>query len=199
MRKDIMEVTLVKNHEKLNRMRILAEDTVGLVIDIQERLLPHIFKYEELLHKTSILIEGLKVLNIPILVTEQYRKGLGETVPVIAEKIDSFQPMEKMSFSCCDDIIFIDRLKNSGKKNVIICGIEAHVCLLQTTIDLLEKGYQPVVVEDCTSSRKMLDKFIAIERMRQEGAIITTYESILFELTQVSGTDQFKAISKLVK
>ena len=189
----------MKNHEKLNRMRILAEDSVGLVIDIQERLLPHIFKYEELLHKTKILIEGLNVLNIPILVTEQYRKGLGETVPMIADNIDSFQPMEKVSFSCCDDDPFSDRLKNSGKKNVIICGIEAHVCLLQTTIDLIESGYQPVVVEDCTSSRKMIDKFIAIERMRQEGAIISTYESILFELARISGTDQFKAISKLVK
>ncbi|MFC2089892.1 hydrolase [Bacteroidota bacterium] len=180
-------------------MRILKEQTIGLVIDIQERLLPHIAAHEEILHNTTILLEGLKVLEIPVLLTEQYRKGLGPTVDLVQNSLASFDPMEKMTFSCCDDKEFEAALKNSGKKNVIICGIETHVCVLQTTIDMLEQGYQPVVVADCVSSRKIHDKEIAIERMRSEGAIISSYESILFELTRVSGTEMFKAISRLVK
>jgi len=180
-------------------MRIIIEETVGLVIDIQERLLPHIHENEKLIHNVSILLEGLKALEIPVLITEQYRKGLGPTVAEVEEKLLRFNPLEKMTFSCCDDNGFISELEMIRKKNVIICGIESHVCVLQTTIDLIAERYQPVVVADCISSRNESDKQIAIERMRQEGAIITTYESILFELARVSGTEKFKTISKLVK
>ncbi len=180
-------------------MRIINEEIVGLIIDIQERLLPHIDENKKLIANVSILLEGLKVLEIPVLITEQYRKGLGPTVAEVEEKLLYFNPLEKMTFSCCDDNGFIAELEKVERKNVIICGIESHVCVLQTTIDLLAKGYQPVVVADCISSRKQQDKEVAIERMRQEGAVITTYESILFELARVSGTEKFKAISKLVK
>ena len=180
-------------------MRISRNDTIALVIDIQERLLPHIDGYRELVNNTGILLAGMKALEVPVMLTEQYRKGLGVTVPEISRHLEHFDPMEKMTFSCCDDNAFTLALEMHAKKNVVICGIETHVCVLQTTIDLLEKGYQPVVIEDCTSSRKKGDKAIAIERMRQEGAIISTYESILFELARVAGTPEFKTISKLVK
>jgi nicotinamidase-related amidase len=180
-------------------MRITKDHTVGLVIDIQERLLPHISGHETLIKNVRILLEGLNALEIPVLVTEQYKKGLGETVPLIQEAIGNFDPMEKMSFSCCDDPHFSVRLNNMAKKNVIVCGIESHVCVLQTVIDLLESGFQPVVVEDCISSRKLPDKEIAVRRMSREGAIVTSYESILFELARISGTETFKTISKLVK
>lgn len=180
-------------------MRITKDHTVGLVIDIQERLLPHIAGHEALLKNVETLILGLNALEVPVMVTEQYRKGLGETVPAIQEAIGQFDPMEKMSFSCCDDPQFSVKLNNMAKKNVVVCGIESHVCVLQTVIDLVESGFQPVVVEDCIASRKQLDKEIAVRRMNQEGAIITSYESILFELARISGTDTFKTISKLVK
>jgi nicotinamidase-related amidase len=107
--------------------------------------------------------------------------------------------MEKMTFSCCDHQEINQEIREAGKRNIIICGIETHVCVLQTVIDLLRQDYQPVVIADCVSSRKTSDRAVAIERMRQEGAIISTYESILFELTRVSGTDTFKEISRLVK
>ncbi len=180
-------------------MRILTEHTTGLVIDIQERLFPHINEHKVLLRNVEILLEGLRILEIPILVTEQYRKGLGTTIAPVVEKLLKFDPLEKMTFSCCDDSVFLSELKAIKRKNVIICGIESHVCVLQTTIDLMKKGYRPVVIEDCVSSRKPNDKTIAIERMRREGAIISTYESILFELARVSGNENFKSISKLVK
>jgi nicotinamidase-related amidase len=180
-------------------MRILKEDTLGLIIDIQEKLLPHIHANESVLHLTTRLVEGFKILDIPILLTEQYPKGLGQTVMSLKESLDSVCPLEKITFSCCDDDNFLKNLSEIGRRNVIICGIEAHVCVLQTTIDLFAEEFQPVVVEDCVSSRNSRDKDVAIHRMRQEGAIITTSESILFELARTSGTETFKAISKLVK
>jgi len=180
-------------------MRLVKKDTIGLVIDVQERLLPHMPRHNELMKNMSILLEGMKTLEVPVLLTEQYRKGLGETVQGVRQHLETFEPIEKRAFSCCDDNAFALALETHTKKNVVICGIETHVCVMQTTIDLLEKGYQPVVIEDCTSSRKPRDKTIAIERMRQEGAIISSYESLLFELARISGTPEFKAISKLVK
>jgi nicotinamidase-related amidase len=180
-------------------MRIIAEDTVALVIDVQEKLLPHIFENETIKRNIGILIEGLNFLGIDVLVTEQYRKGLGETVSELKQKIRNYTPMEKMTFSCCDDSAIQNILTQCEKKNVIVCGIEAHVCVLQTTIDLIEKGFTPIVIEDCTSSRKANDKSVALIRMQQEGALISSYEAVLFELARISGTEQFKAISRLVK
>lgn len=180
-------------------MRILKEESCGLVIDIQERLFPHIYQYDLLEKNAEILIKGLRILDVPILVTEQYRKGLGLTISSIQAALIEFNAIEKVAFSCCDNNDFISSLKILNRKNIIISGIESHVCVLQTVMDLLQQGYQPVVVEDCVSSRKENDKLISIRRMQQAGAIITSYESILFELARISGTDKFKAISKLVK
>lgn len=180
-------------------MRILKENTVGLFIDIQERLFPHMQEMDLLEKKLITLTAGLKVLEIPFLVTEQYTKGLGFTILPLKLALGDYSAIEKIAFSCCDEPRFVNTLSASGKKNVIICGIETHVCVLQTAIDLLQAGYQPVVIEDCVSSRNLSDKHTAIERMRQEGAVISSLESILFELARYSGTETFKSISKLVK
>ncbi|MBI4633982.1 MAG: hydrolase [Deltaproteobacteria bacterium] len=180
-------------------MRIVKENAVGLVIDCQERLLPHVAERQQLLKNTGILIAGLKALEIPLLATEQYRKGLGITAPDISGLCAPFNPLEKTAFSCGDDQGFLQALVKTGRTSVVICGIEAHVCVLQTAIDLAGKGYTPVVVADCVSSRRLSDKETAIARMRQEGVIVTSYEAILFELCRIAGTEQFRAISKLVK
>jgi len=180
-------------------MRILKDNTAGLIIDIQERLYPFIFENEKLTKNVSKLIEGLKIIGVPIFVTEQYVKGLGSTIEPVSILLGSIPRIEKMSFSCCDEPRVMEGLALSGKDNIIIAGIESHVCVLQTVIDFIHNGYHPVVVEDCVSSRNENDKRIAIDRMRQEGAIITTCESVLFELLRYSGTEQFKGISRLVK
>jgi len=180
-------------------MRILKERSALLVIDVQDRIFPAIWENERLKKNIPVLIEGFRVLGIPVFVTEQYVKGLGTTIPEILAHLEGIERIEKSSFSCCDESRFMLELASSGKENVIICGIESHVCVLQTVIDLVKNGYNPVVVEDCISSRKPNDRTMAIERMRQEGAIITTYEAILFELLRFSGGDTFKAMSKLVK
>ena len=179
--------------------RIQREQAAGLVIDIQEKLFPFISGHEDLAVKSGILIRGLQVLKIPIVITEQYTKGLGPTIQPVRELFDPNSHLEKLAFSCCDDPTIMDRLNSMDKKFIIITGIEAHVCVLQTAIDLLERHFVPVIVEDCVSSRRLNDKNMAISRMRRMGALITTYESVLFELLRFSGTEEFKAISRLVK
>jgi isochorismate hydrolase len=193
----IMADTLEKNRGRLE-MRIKREVSAGLIIDIQERLFPHMDQKEALLKKCILLLEGLKVLGIPFVITEQYPKGLGPTVKEISETVPEVV-IEKIAFSCCDEPAVLRSPIFQNRKTVIICGIEAHVCVLQTVVDLIASGYLPVVVEDCISSRNPVDKQVAVERMRAEGAVITTCESILFELARVAGTDEFKAISRIVK
>lgn len=180
-------------------MRIVRDNTTAVIIDIQERLFPHIDNNKQILANIEILIRGLEVLEVPVLLTEQYTKGLGTTVQEVRACLSAYDPIEKMSFSCHDNEQFKSALNSTGKNQVIIAGIEAHVCVQQTVHDLIDDGYMPVVVENCVSSRNGHDKHIAIERMRAAGAIITTYESILLELCRISGTDQFKAISQLIK
>lgn len=180
-------------------MRILKEQTLAVFIDIQEKLFPFIQDKDQLEQNLVTLSAGLKALGIHLLVTEQYTKGLGFTILPLKMELGDYPAIEKTAFSCCDEPRFMTALIASKKQNIILCGIETHVCVLQTTIDLIQAGYQPIVIEDCVSSRKLSDKITAIERMRQGGAIISSLESILFELTRYSGTETFKAISKLVK
>ncbi len=181
-------------------MRIIADNTMALIVDFQERLVPVIDNSDELLRNTEILIKGLKALGIPMLVTQQYTKGIGMTVPVLTEVIgENFTFYDKLTFSCAEDKTILDKITQSGRENIIICGIEAHICVLQTVIDLIEKGYHVILVEDCIGSRRESDRQIGIKRAIMEGAIPTSYESILFELTRVAKTDVFKEISRLIK
>lgn len=180
-------------------MRILKENTIGLVIDIQERLVPVMEESEQFVENCIKLIQGLQILGLPMLVTQQYTKGLGETINEIKAVIKDFQYIEKKDFSCYDEPVVAEKLVQSGALNVIICGIESHVCVLQTAIDLKEAGYNPIVVMDCVSSRSFDNVDLASERFRFEGIMMTSLESILFELTRSSGAPEFKEISKLVK
>lgn len=180
-------------------MRIDANQCMGLVIDIQEKLFPHMHEREILLQNTSTLICGLKLFDVPFILNEQYPKGIGRTLEPLRQLLGEPQALEKFTFSCCKTQSTMDAIKNLDKKFVIIFGIEAHVCVLQSVLDLLEEGLIPVVVADCTSSRKEQDTLIAIERMRQSGAIITSYESLLFELCVHAKNSVFKEISRLVK
>jgi nicotinamidase-related amidase len=180
-------------------MRILENNALAVLIDIQARLYPHIHEHKELSFHSAKLIEGLQILQIPILITEQYSKGLGATIPELKILLNEHEVIEKYSFSCCDDALFMQKLRETGRKQIILFGIEAHVCVLQTCTDLIAEGFQPYVISNCISSRDPYDKSYAIERMRSEGCFISTVESMLFELLRYSGTDTFKQISKLLK
>ena len=181
-------------------MRILPEETSCIVIDYQEKILPAMANREELLKNSVTLLKGLRELEIPMLLTTQYSKGLGLNVPQITEAIGSDAYIDKKTFSAYGVPEVREWLeKSENRKNVIICGIEAHVCVLQTIMDLSEAGYQPVLVEDCVSSRNPHDMEMAVKRAAVEGALITTKEALLFELTQGAGTTHFKQISALIK
>ncbi len=180
-------------------MRITKENTIGLIIDIQDKLFPVMWEKEVLLKNCKILISGLSELKIALIASQQYSKGLGETLSEIKSLLPNFTFIEKCDFSCCNEPIFLEELKQLNTKNVIICGIESHVCVLQTAIDLKEVGYNSIVVMDCVSSRTKENMELAKERFRFEGVMMTSYESILFELTRSSVATEFRAISKLVK
>ena len=180
-------------------MRILNQESVAVLIDMQDRLFLHMHEKDLLLTNCLKLIDGLKILDIPVLVTQQYSIGLGPTVTPLIEKFTEFKYIEKNCFSCCDEPAFMDSLGQFKKPVTLLFGIESHVCILQTCIDLLDKGLFPVVIEDCISSRNVADKNIAIARMRQEGARISSSESLLLELTRRAGNERFKSISRIIK
>jgi len=180
-------------------MRITKENTTALFIDFQERLFPAMNEKEQLLKNTKILIEGLNILGIPMAFTQQYTKGLGETLEELKALVPGFEAIEKTDFSCFGAEEYTAFLQHHQCKTIILCGIEAHVCVLQTAVDLKEYGYFPIVVSDCITSRNALSKESAMDRFRFEQIMMTSCESILFELTRSAKSDEFKAISKLVK
>lgn len=180
-------------------MRIHANEAIALPIDFQERLMPAIYEGSEIVEKSAMLIKGLRALDVPIVVPRQYPKGLGDIVPEIKEALGEYETGDKLSFSACGEPSLMNPISQSGRKSVIVMGTEAHVCVLQSVIDLIAKGFSVLLVADCIGSRKQMDKKYAIKRAISEGALITTAEAILFELTERAGTDTFKVISKLVK
>ncbi len=180
-------------------MRILKENAILVVVDIQEKLALAIYDFDNMVFNSRVVIEGIIAMKVPILVTEQYPKGLGPTVSPIVESLGEFyKPIEKKVFSSMDSEHFREKLKLSGAKQVILVGIQSDVCVMQTSMDLLEKGYLPIVVEDCVSAKSESDKRISIDRIRASGGIISSSMSILFELCRSADAPEFKTISKLV-
>ena len=171
-------------------------DSLLVVIDIQDRLMPVIYQADRVFSNTQKLIDGFHALQADIIVTEQYPKGLGKTCPEIV--FSSQTPViEKTSFSCLQNSYFGDHLKS--KKSLILCGVEAHICVLKTALDAVNQGFDVHVVADAVSSREEYNKLIALERMKQSGVYLTTVESILFQMIDFAGTDAFKAISRIIR
>ena len=180
-------------------MRILAEHTVAIGIDYQERLIPAIDDNAAVIRNSRILFAGLELLNVPVIISRQYPKGLGDTGAEIKEVTGRATVLDKTSFSCYGDAGIKQALESLGRKTVILGGTEAHVCVLQTAVDLQAAGYRVVYVTDCVGSRKANDKKYGLKRVGQEGALLVTYEQLLFELLQGATAPAFKEISKLVK
>lgn len=180
-------------------MRITKENTIGLVIDMQERLFPVMQEKEKLEKNCTILVQGFNELQIPMVVSQQYTKGLGETLPGIKSLFPTFEYFEKTEFSCWDNEEIKEKITSMKAKNIIISGIESHVCVLQTAVDLKAAGLNPIVVMDCVSSRSKENLEMAKDRFRMENIMMTSYESILFELTRSARAPEFRSISRLVK
>lgn len=183
---------------KRNSKTLLKEKTALLIIDIQKRIIDVINNKELVIENTLKLIKGMKTLGVPVFYTEQYPKGLGPTIDEIRNEL-GYDAVQKMSFSCSGAEGLFKSLIDKNISQVVVCGVESHVCVQQTVLDLIENGFQVNVAADAVSSRRNFDYEIALERMRENKAEITTTESILFELLNICGTNEFKEVIKIVK
>ena len=176
-----------------------TKESCLVVVDVQGKLAQLMYEKEMLFKNVKILIKAANILNIPILWCQQYPQGLGETVEDIAELLKNNEPINKTSFDCFGDEKFRTKLSGLDKKNIILCGMETHICLYQTAKSLLREKYNVELIADAVSSRTLQNKQIAIDRMRVEGANIGSTEMVLFELLKDAKEAGFKDIAKLVK
>jgi nicotinamidase-related amidase len=175
------------------------DKTALLIIDIQEKLAPVMTVKDAVINNCLHLIKLSKMLNIPIIVTEQYSKGLGQTVEEIRNALPVYHPVEKLTFNCCYEPSFLEGVKKLDRKTLILTGMETHICVLQTCIGLLQNDFAVHVVSDAVCSRVKGNWRTSLEFMRDAGAAITCTETVLFQLLKVAGTKEFKAISQRIK
>ncbi len=175
------------------------ENTVMLLIDVQGQLAQLMHEKEKLFKSFETLIQGMTILGVPIIWMEQIPKNLGPTTEAVSQYLAGRAPIEKFSFSCCSEPHFMEEFKKAGRTQVLLTGIETHICVFQTGYDLIQQGCQVQVVADCTSSRTKENKEIGIQRIVQSGGQVTCVEMVLFELLRAAKGDKFKQIIKLIK
>ncbi len=178
---------------------ITPDGALLLVIDVQGRLAQGVVSSSALESSLGKLVRACKIFEVPILLTEQYPKGLGTTVDSIRELLAGIVPIEKLSFSCCGSPEFMRQLRSSKRNDILVAGMEAHVCVYQTAMDLIEFGYNVHLVTDCVSSRSDENRSLGIRCIEKAGACLTSSEMAIFELLRVAGGERFKEISKIVK
>lgn len=166
-----------------------------VVVDVQEAFRPAVREFEQTVAGAAKLIQGARTLGLPVVVTEQYPRGLGNTVPEVSEHLDGIEPIEKVCFSAAQ----ADSFDLDGRDQVLLCGIEAHVCVSQTAHDLLERGVDVHVARDAVTSRTRDNRDVGLHKMERAGAVVTSVETALFELVGAAGTDEFKQVQRLVK
>ena len=178
-------------------MKLTPNNTTALVIDLQQKIVPATSDVPRLLERSIFFLSGLAIYSIPVVSTRQYPKGLGDTLPEISEVMKNETTFDKTTFSCLDSPEIRNYFKADSRANVVIAGIEAHICVLQTALDLIELGKNVYLVADCVSSRNPFDMKIAFKRMFRAGVVPTTAEAALFEIAHAAGSPEFKSISKL--
>jgi nicotinamidase-related amidase len=178
---------------------VSRENTALAIIDVQERLAATMKDKDQVVHNIKLLIQAARLFNIPILVTEQYPKGLGRTVPEITVEIPKITPIEKMTFSCCQADAFNKELEDLKVDQIILTGMETHICVLQTALDALQDGYRVQVVEDAVCSRTRDRWETGLRQMEKAGVLITCTETVIFELLGKAGTEEFKTMLKALK
>lgn len=181
-------------HKKL----LKQDDAVLLIIDVQEKFKKAMPNYEEIVHNVATLAKAAQILELPVVYTEQYPKGLGATVEEVKKHLDGAKYFEKNQFSCCKDEYLMEYMEKLGRKQVIVCGLETHVCVSQTALDLLHFELQPHIIKDAVVSRSKENKKIGIEKMVNAGAIISCVEMALFELMKSAKHQCFKDVQKLI-
>jgi len=182
-------------HEQL----LSSDKALLMVIDIQEKFIPHIHEMERVVDRTKVLIEAAKLLQVPVVVSQQYPQGLGETVASIRQALSETTAIhDKTTFSCCQDDTLQEELQKHDRNQVILAGIEIHICVAQTAFDLLASGKQPYIAVDAVSSRKPADADVALKRMFKAGIISTTTEAAIMEMTVDSRHPAFKELSRII-
>ncbi|MBU0616832.1 MAG: isochorismatase family protein [Planctomycetes bacterium] len=179
--------------------RIDAKKAQLLVVDVQEKLLPHIADHESVTSQSVRIIRAARELELPITLTEQYPNGLGHTAPAVTDAAEGANPLEKMAFSVWQDVACRERLLRPRRPQVLLVGIEAHVCVQRTALDLLEAELTPFVLADAVGSRRHFDRDVALDRLRAAGVGVTTVESAIFEMLDRAGTELFKRILPIVR
>jgi nicotinamidase-related amidase len=182
-----------------NNFKPTVSDAALLIVDAQERLARVMADRERVERNLVILVRLAKVLGVPVAVTQQYTKGLGATVDSVARELTHTEPMEKIHFSCCGEPGFSAYLRSLRRNTVILAGMETHVCVLQTALDLLEQGYVVHVPSDAVCSRDVRNHDLGIRYMERAGAIATSTETVAFQFLGRAGTPEFKEISALLK
>ncbi len=177
-----------------------AKKTALVVVDVQEAFRSPINDFAQLVSRISIAVRGFQILNVPVIITEQYPKGLGRTAEEILFSLPpDFEFVEKTAFSSCGASAFIEKLKATGATQIVLCGLETHVCINQTAHDLLNENYAVHLLIDCVSSRFTPDKEVALRKMQVSGVVPSSVEMALFELMTDAKHEQFKAIQELIK
>ncbi len=198
---DIAAIQPVLDHAEIARRPLEADQCALIVVDIQEKLLPPIFQKEQLVKNSQLLIRLAGILKIPILMTTQYAKGLGKTVPEIASLLPEIEAIDKHMFSCFGSDVFCSALKRlPGQRNtVLLCGMESHICVMQTALAALREGYLVHVASDAVSSRTEWNWKLGLERMRAAGAVLSSSEMMMYELLRSSSTPAFKELLPYLK
>ena len=178
---------------------LIKGNTCLVVVDIQEKLLEVMAHPEQVVRNTGVLIQAAKALDIPILWCQQVPKALGPTVEEVSSMLTGVEPIDKSTFSCCGDEAFMSRIDALKPQTAILCGIESHVCVFQTAMDLIQHGLYVHAVADAMSSRTDKNKQIGLDRMAKEGAVITSTEMLLFELLRDAKHEKFRELAKLIK
>jgi nicotinamidase-related amidase len=176
-----------------------TENTVLVIIDMQGKLWNVMYEKEALLENAQKLARGVQLLGVPVILTEQNPKGLGPTLPELMQYLPEIKPVPKFCFSCCRDKGFQQSLVDLNRKQVLVCGIEAHICVYQTALELLSSGYEVQVVADVVSSRSVRNRDITLGRLQSEGAKLTVSEMALYELMQTAESPMFKEMLKVIK
>jgi nicotinamidase-related amidase len=191
----------ISDYAELARRPLEADQCALVVIDIQQKLLPPIFQKEQLVRNARLLIRAAGILRIPTLISTQYAKGLGQTVPEIASLLPDTDPVDKTLFSCFGSDAFCSVLKRlSGERNtLLLCGMESHICVMQTALGALREGYLVHIASDAVSSRTEWNWKIGLDRMRAAGAIISSTDMMIYELMRSSSSAAFKELLRYVK
>jgi nicotinamidase-related amidase len=180
-------------------LRLRRNDSFLLVVDVQQKLAPHVLRHQDLIRRAEGLLRCARRLGIPLFLSEHSPANIGSTVPSLAALASPESILKKTHFACTDQAACLDAFRSVGKKQVVVAGMEAHVCVMQTALGLLERGFQPFIVQDAVGSRREEDRAAALERMRSAGCATATAEMAMFEWMENADIAEFRDILKLVK